>query len=468
MSTLTACLTLLACATPSTDEIVNPVSRPVASRQIAEWTFDRGTDGWRAQNQCTVSATSGSLQIKSMGEDPFFHCPVDLQDGQMVLRMKARGRTGGGGTVYWTTSESPRGEDKASHFGLNHDGEWHEYEARFVVQGRLIDLRIDPGTAPGDVEVDWIRLDHEALHPLTIDGLDTRGEVARVQVTNHRDEPVTFRIRGRRITMDGRVTRSIEVPIDTEKPLQAVSFELQVPGFPSYRRTFFVHCATASADWMIRSSQDWTLHVARDGRLARIYRDGELVAILGPLVHINGRIPVLQVVEEAGRIRFQGDGIQVELALEENEISVSIDCETECRGPVVRAVGALQQGLLAGLEYLGKGEASSTQLDLVTPEHLRFAPDPLQVTLPLMALVTDRASVAMTWTDMALQPLYATPNFFDGSDDHYMALQGKAIQATIRLGRDPLVEAIRWATNKNGLPPLPEAPRTAKAQMELC
>ena len=104
------------------------------------------------------------------------------------------------------------------------------------------------------------------------------------------------------------------------------------------------------------------------------------------------------------------------------------------------------------------GEQSSSKLDIETDEHLRFAPDPLKVTMPLMAFVTDRATVAMTWSDMELQPIYATPNFFDGTDDHRMALRGTKIEATIaRRRRASLEETILWAVKKRGLPPLPAA-----------
>jgi hypothetical protein len=92
--------------------------------------------------------------------------------------------------------------------------------------------------------------------------------------------------------------------------------------------------------------------------------------------------------------------------------------------------------------------------------------------MPLMALVTDRASLAMTWNDMTLQPVYATPNFFDCADDHRMALRGTKIEAVIRVapaaGDGPLEETILWAVNKRGLPPLPPAPRSREEQMKLC
>ena len=44
--------------------------------QIARWDFDKATDGWKALNQCKVSAANGVLTIVSTGNDP--HLAVDV------------------------------------------------------------------------------------------------------------------------------------------------------------------------------------------------------------------------------------------------------------------------------------------------------------------------------------------------------------------------------------------------------
>ncbi len=85
-----------------------------------------------------------------------------------------------------------------------------------------------------------------------------------------------------------------------------------------------------------------------------------------------------------------------------------------------------------------------------------------------MSLVTDRAALAMTWSDTALQPRYATPNFFDGGADHRMALAGTKISATVLVDRTTVESTILWAVKRLGLPPLPSPPRTRDAQWELC
>jgi hypothetical protein len=461
----TALLALLLPAAPQ----INPAGQIWLTETLHQWTFDQGDQGWAAEHDCQVLAEGGLLRVRSTGADPFLHRKVDFPAGHLVLKIKARSRTGGSGALYWTTDQSPRrGEDKVAHFPLQHDGTWHETSVEFFAPGRLTDLRLDPGTAPGEFDIDWIRLIRRQPHPLAIESVERADGRVCFDVHNQGAEPLEFSAAGQTHILGGGQTISIHRPIEGARPLEAVSLELQAKGLPPVRRTVFVHNPEAQTEWIVRPVGDFTLRIARDGSVARIQSNGRLVAIMGPLVHCGDRLPTLRLVAEAPTLRFQGQTLTLAISVAGKEISVSIDSQQACEGPVVRAVGKLEQGLLAGLEYLGKGEKSSSNLDIETAEHLRFAPDPLKVTMPLMAFVTDRASVAMTWKDMQLQPVFATPNFFDGDSDHRMALRGKRVEAVIRLDHSPLEEAIRWAVARVGFPPLPEVPRSPEQQEKIC
>ncbi|HYW80134.1 MAG TPA: hypothetical protein VE890_11185, partial [Thermoguttaceae bacterium] len=459
---------------------INPVPRAELVDLARQWTFDKDREDWTAENQCSLSVGDGLLKIQSSGEDPYFHQTLDLPGGHMALTLRARCRTTGVGSVFWMTDRVPRrSEQEAVHFKLQHDGGWHEYTARFYAPGRLTDLRIDPGQGEGLFEIDWIRLDYAEPHPLTIDRVDATDRAVRFVVKNDRRQPIEFSAANKSYTLDGGATVAIERPTDLTKPIEAVTLELQTDAMPPVRRTVFVPHPQAETAWIVKPASGPTdpqaersvsVDVAPDGSMARIRRNGKLVALLGPLVLVDGRMPKLALVADtAGSVRFRGEGVELRLAVEANDITVVIESHDLCEGPVVRALGTLEQGLFAGLEYLGQGERSSTTLDIETSEHLRFAPDPIKVTMPLTAFVTDRASVAMTWRDMQLKPTFATPNFFDGTEDHRMALRGRRIEALIRVDRSSLEEAILWAVDEaGGLPPLPEPPRTPEEQWDLC
>jgi hypothetical protein len=480
MSSLPALALVLLGATGGSTPQINPFPRPpLPEAALAEWKFDRGTEGWTPEHACRISAADGLLKVRNTGEDPYFHRPASLPGGDLVLRIRARSRTVGGGEIFWTTDRSPvRGPDKSRAFPLNHDGRWHEYAVEFSAPGTLTDLRLDPGGGAGEFDIEWIRLARRRWHPLGIERVETTPHAVRLAVKNYETSPCTITASGRSYTVAGGATVAVERPVAGGSPLEVVGTEIRLQSggipeaerekLPPLRRTVFLFHPEAAADWIAVPAGDCVLEVARDGSAARVRRGSQVVAGLAPLVHCDGMVPRLSLVHQEPPVRFKGAGIAVEIAVHGREFTVSIASAQPCEGPVVRVLGALKQGLFAGVEYLGAGEASSSKLDIETDEHIRFAPDPLKVTMPLMGFVADRASVAMTWNDMSLQPVYATPNFFDGTGDHRMALRGKKIEATILVDRLPVEEVIAWAVKRHGLPPLPPAPRTPDEQRQIC
>lgn len=480
MSNLAVVAFLMLGAADAAAPQINPFPRQqLPEVPLVQWKFDRGVDGWTAEHACEVSASDGLLKVRNTGEDPYFHRPVRVPGGDLVFRIKARSRTEGSGQIFWTTDRSPvRGPDKSQGFPLTSDGQWHESEADFSAPGTLLDLRIDPGSAAGTVEIQWIRLARRRWHPLSIERVEVSPQGVGFVVKNHEASPCTFTASGRTYTVAGEATAVVQRPLDGTSPLEAVGVEVRLQSGPVSKdelatlaplsRTVFVFRPEAAADWVSLPLSGCVLEVTRDGSAARVRREGKTVAALAPLVHCDGVVPHLKLVRQGPSLRFEGDGVTLDVATQGKEITVGITSQKPCEGPVVRAFGGLKQGLLAGVEYLGAGETSSSTLDIETEEHLRFTPDPLDVTMPLMSLVTDRAAVAMTWDDMDLQPVYATPDFFDGTPDHRMALRGKKIQATILVDQMPVEETIAWAVKKHGLPPLPPAPRTPDQQREIC
>ncbi|MHC4198639.1 MAG: prenyltransferase/squalene oxidase repeat-containing protein [Planctomycetota bacterium] len=474
------CLALTGGIMTSTDaavtEQINPYPRAlVRTKTLHRWGFERDTELWVAVHHCTASAGGRTLRITSTGGDPYLHGPAVALDAPSLVKLRMKCSTGGRGQLFWTTARSPNmAEKKSARFDLNHDGEWHEYAVPVEVQGTLTRLRLDPGSAPGSAEVDWIELSKATLHPLEIERVETTGREVAVHLRNHGDKRLDCTVGREAVAMEGKSVRRVVLDADGEAPFEAFPIVVKTEGLPDVRRTVFLHRPHATTDWIVRRSKALTLRLARDGSGARLEREGDVVAIIAPLVHVGGVVPRLRAVEADEAVRFRGEGITATVALRDDEVAVSIESARPCEGPVLRALGPLEQGLFAGLESLGKGERSSSKKDIETDEHLRYAPDPLKVTMPLMACVTERGTAAVLWEDMSLRPVYAVPNFFDGSADHRMTLRGTKIETTIlcRPRRaeltTPLDEVILWAVKKRGLPPLLEPPRDRKAQLRLC
>ncbi|MBI4028360.1 MAG: hypothetical protein HY360_25470 [Verrucomicrobia bacterium] len=456
---------------------VNPYPRQPQGEKIQRWDFANGISGWGNPNQCELSVVNGALKIRATGEDPFFLSPPIQVDGPLIVKLRLKCNIPSKGQIFWMTEKAPTpDESKSVFFDFKEGGQWNDYAVFLDTKEKLSVVRLDLGRGPVEGEVEWIELCAARFFPLELLRLETQPKQITLQLKNHDPKPVEFSVAGRDHTIAGEQTMPVVLPLTGSAPVEAVEIEVKLKpkGTSAARRTVFVYRPEAAADWVLQKSGEVTLQVARDGSCARLERNGAVAAVLAPLAQCDGNIPKLKPAEQPqGGLRLTGEGLAIDLSLKGEELSVSIQSDRECEGPVLRTTGSLQQGLFAGLEYLGKGETSSSKLDIETDEHLRFAPDPVKVTMPLMACVTDGprgGSVAMTWKSMSLQPVFATPNFLDGTADHRMALRGKKIDATILIGKPQgIEELILWAVNKQGgLPPLPSPPRARQQQLDLC
>lgn len=455
----------------ATVDAVDPVGRPTTSRPLQRWEFATAAEGWSAQNDCRIAVDDGALQIESTGDDPYLHVPGRWPAGRFLVRLRYRGQAAGGGALYWSGPGMPRSEERVTHFPLQHDGQWHECEARFATEGPLTDLRLDPGTASGRFVIDWIELQRERIHPLSIAALDVGPESVRYRIRNHTDRSVPCRTSHGPVEFPADSLTTIRRPLQKNSPLERIPLELAVEGFPPLKRTVFVHHPEVAGRSVPLAFSKGRLDVSADGTWARIFLEDRLVGTVAPLLLRQDRpVPCVLHEESPQQLVFAGeDGeLSLTIAIDGAEVSFDVTSPTEVAGPIVRPLGGLEQGLLAGVEYLGRGERSSSTLDIETPEHVRFEPDPWHVTLPLMAVVTDRVAMGLAWESLPAQPLYACPNFIDGTDDHRMGLRGASIRATLRITAPvALEELILWSVRKWGLPEVPVAPRSPAAQREL-
>lgn len=468
MTGLTSALIFLALAAEPPINPYPPMLLP--SVELVRWDFQT-TDDWKAENHCTLGAKDGSLVVRSTGDDPYFHRRLDLPGGPLVFQMRARCRGAGDGQLFWTTDREPaRDPARSQGFPLVHDGAWHEFQARFTAPGRLRDLRIDPGSAPGEFEIDWIRLVQARQHPLEIAAVSVDKQ-ARFTVRSHAERELRFSANGRPYSAAAGGTVEIDVPIPGKAAVEAVTLELTAAdgpaALPSVRRTALVPNPNAAVAWIAVPMEGAVCEVSPDGLAVRVRRGDQVAAMIAPTLHFDGRLPVLAKAPGPG-LRFEGEGAALSLEPGPKGLKLNLISKKPCEGPVVRALGSFEGGVLAGVEYLGRGDRSSSRLDCENEQHLRFTPDPMKVTFPYMSLVTDRGAVAMIWRDTGLQPTYAVPNFFDGTSDQRMGLKGTKIEAEIYIDRVRVEETIAWAVRRHGLPEPPKPPRTVDEQWKLC
>ncbi len=309
----------------------------------------------------------------------------------------------------------------------------------------------------------------QTLHPLEIQSVGTDGAAVRVRLKNYSIEPISFTLDGRVFRLDSGGNREFSQIAPGNAPFRLCDVAIESAGLPALHRVVSIIDPAASANWATLQSRDLLLRAARDGSGARLEVGGRVVGVLAPLISRDGAAPRLKFTGGGKSLVWRGEGVTLNLSLDKDTVTATIQSDRVCEGPVLRMFGPLDQGVFAGLEYLARGEHSSSTLDIETDAHIRFAPDRLKITMPLMAFVTDRAMAAMTWRDMSLQPVFATPNFLDGPEGHRASLRGTDIQCTILVRPSaPIEDAILWAARRHGLPPLPAAPRPPQAELDLC
>jgi hypothetical protein len=474
-------------ATPATPQI-NPYPRAVLSAgKVREWTFATDAAGWKAAHDCTTAVHDGALVITCTGEDPYLTMPAEAEGGALLLKLRAKCSTSGMGQFFWSTDKAGGfAEERSTRFDLFHDRQWHDYDVPIDAPGKLTALRLDPGSAEGTVEVQRLELHRKVLHPLEIVSVKAEKGQVRVGVRNHSDAPLTFELGGKTWQAEAGQTAEATQDYTLKSPFEAVEVKVTAKDLPPISRTVHLYDLDVPCRWLEHVGTALTLRVAPDGSGAVVVRKGKPVAVLSPLVSGRTPVPTLKAATLRGGFVVQGDGILLGLVVDDANVGCVATCAPPLEGPAVRVLGKLEQGVFAGLEYLGRGESSSSARDIETAERLRYAPDPLKVTMPLMAVVTDRAAVAVTWRDPKLRPVFACPNFFDGTDDYRMSLR-LAEQGDPLWGRsttqpnggfiakihvaDPqgVEELIHWAVKEEGgLTAPPKAPRTRDEQWALC
>jgi len=468
---LTWCVLFVILASVAAAQEINPYPRAVIKAEKAlEWTFQADAAGWTAAHDCVLSNAGGALGIQSSGDDPYLIGPPMQVDGPVLAQLRLRCAADGNGQIFWSTPDAPEfNETHSQHFHLIHDNLWHEYTVPLTSGGVIQRLRLDPAEGPGQIEVKNFRLLRQTLHPLEIQSVHTEGAKVTAKLKNYDTDPISFTMDGRPFTLGAGASGEFSQIAPGKAPFRAFDIAIEFSTLPSLHRLVYIFDSTATANWASLKSGDLVVQAARDGSGARLELGGHLVGVLAPLISREGVAPKLKLSDQGTNLIWRDKGVTLNLSLKGEEITVSLKSDLPCEGPVLRALGPLEQGLFPGLEYLAKGEHSSSTLDIETEEHIRFAPDPRKVTMPLMAFVTDRAMAAMSWRVMSLQPVFATPNFLDGAEGHRASLRGRNIECTILVRPPaPIEDAILWAVKRRGLPPLPKAPRVQQAELDLC
>jgi len=123
-------------------------------------------DGWSVWNQILpLTMEDGSILSTATGDDPYMGSSLlDIpaeKYSQIEIRMRMT-KSSDAQIFFITDQDSNFSKEKSQYFPIISDGEYHVYQIEMsnvsTWKNRIRQIRLDPMTAPGDFEIDYIRV----------------------------------------------------------------------------------------------------------------------------------------------------------------------------------------------------------------------------------------------------------------------------------------------------------------------
>jgi len=119
--------------------------------------------GWTggANGHAKLSVRKKALHLVSTGKDPILTsaAPPKLGPGKYRFVFRMRSDSQGDGQVFGRPSSRGYQPGTGHKFDVEHDGKWHEYRVEMQLDHALHELRLDPCTAKGKLDIEWMRLE---------------------------------------------------------------------------------------------------------------------------------------------------------------------------------------------------------------------------------------------------------------------------------------------------------------------
>lgn len=367
----------------------------VEAETIKRWDFRQGAQGWRGNSYVEgFTEEPDGLTFASTGTDPWIEGPaIDLSNQgftRVTIRMKSEANAGGE-LFYGPNFEAGR----SVQFNIRDDGQWHDYE--LIIRDPLgagTRFRLDPATEPGRIAVRSIEVE----------------SVARIAWP--------------------KPAKPERPDVKSEQPISVTSGELSVDHYKGWGQFEVKIDGTAVAT----GYQSESIGVILDGKpqwlgldkaqiTCRVERD--IVVYTATVTDSRGG---RWQAKRRFRPRREADTIVVETAFVVDADRDVVHLPWLTLFPGLGTFGtAKTQAIFPGLEYLAD-EPSSSQADITTPEHIRRVPDPVKITLPMMAITHSGRYIGLLWKPSEMvAPVFDSPDTIYDSDAHVMALSAPAV-----------------------------------------
>lgn len=130
----------------------DPAKKPESERPVGGWTG--GADG-----DARLSAGKGTLDIAIRGGDPkLMSGALTLPAGDYLFSLRMKSGAGGEGLLFARPASRGYLPGSGTPFPVVHDNQWQEISVPLKRDHPIHELRLDPCTQKGAVQIDWIRL----------------------------------------------------------------------------------------------------------------------------------------------------------------------------------------------------------------------------------------------------------------------------------------------------------------------
>jgi len=370
------------------------VLQAVAIAAPVRWDFSQGRQGWSGNpGVLSMEVMAEGLVVRTSDDDPWIEGPAVDLPGAKVTKVTVQ-------------MKSEHNENAELFYGRNFSA---ERSVRFVVLGgdwRRYELVIPYVLGPGT----RFRLDPCVRAAIVTIGSITVESVGEVESPRF--------VAPRPPHAGGRQEMAASGMLTCEQdPKRWGGWAVSVDGTPM---------AVGYDHDLIGVLLDSKAHYidVGQGTIEATRRDGNVDSITSTVADPGGALwRVVRHVRpgDAGTIH-----VEVSITVDKDREAVHLPWMTLFPG--LGSFGQRKtQALFPGLEYLDD-EPSSSTADIEGPEHIRRIPDPVKITLPMMALLHAGRYVGVVWEPSDLvAATFDSPDTLYGSGAHVMALSGPGI-----------------------------------------
>ncbi|MBI9017586.1 MAG: terpene cyclase/mutase family protein [Phycisphaerae bacterium] len=443
-------LNILSFSLADQNKIINPYPRAIVSEnQVWQCDFETADQLFKSLHDCSVKLADSMMIIDSVGNDPYLHKSGMKIQGPAIVKVKMKSTVGGSGQIFYTTNKTPGwSEVQSSRFNLsNESGQFMQYSIKLETTDVITALRLDPMTTVGTAYIDNIEIYQIIMSPLEIIQAGYNEQNIEYTIKNHaKDRYIISNDDISEYSIEPGKTLILTETVKAEHINQYRNIAISIKGLTQkLTRPIFLWKPEMIKKDKVINKTNYTAIFDKNVNCLQILINSKPVAI----------ISCTNIFNIIDNVIFHDDAIEVK--------TNGKDCQL-----FVHTQGEFQAGLLAGLEYLSKGEISSDTLDDRTASHLRYEPESYKITMPLMICQTDLVSMALSWDNPNCQVSYAVPDFYNGRENQQrMALLNNWNNARILIANPQTpIEDFIIATAK--LPTLPDSPRNWQQQIDLC